>query len=175
MGRKGSKATENIYYIARIRAAEKNGTFSSREKAALQLGIERSRLARIELDKIEPYAEEVLIMSREYNAPYLCEDFCRNVCPIGNERVLGRHRKAVQVDSLERLSLQFLSSAQSIEDISRILINISKDGKITEEEYESFHNVLRAMDEISDNIRSIKAYIDSNPNLRARFDADLRI
>lgn len=64
MGRKASKATENIYYKARMCAAEKDGSFSSREKAAMQLGIERSRLARIELNKIEPYAEEVRIMAR---------------------------------------------------------------------------------------------------------------
>lgn len=175
MGRKASKATENIYYKARMCAAEKDGSFSSREKAAMQLGIERSRLARIELNKIEPYAEEVRIMAREYQAPYLCEDFCNNVCPIGMERLLGEKKAKIRPDSLERLSLQFLSSAQSIDDISKKLVNISKDGKVTEDEYESLHNVLQALDEISDNIRSIKAYIDANPNLRSRFHADLRI
>lgn len=69
MGRKASKATENIYYIARTKAAETNETYSSREKAAVKLGIERSRLARIELDHIEPYAEEVDIMATAYDAP----------------------------------------------------------------------------------------------------------
>ncbi len=175
MGRKASKATGNIYYIARIQAAEKNGIFTSREKAAVQLGIERSRLARIELDKIEPYAEEVLIMSKEYNAPYLCEDFCNNICPIGMERILGEAKKRVKTDSLERLSLRFLSSVQSIDDISRKLVDISKDGQVTEEEYENFHKVLNAMDELSENIKSIKAYIDSNPKLKSRFDPDLHV
>ncbi len=175
MGRKASKASGNIFYIARMQAAERNGTFTSREKAALQLGIERSRLARIELNKIEPYAEEVLIMSREYDAPYLCVDFCNNTCPIGMERALGKVRKIENHDSLERLSLRFLSSAQSIDDISKKLVNISKDGQITEEEYETFHKVLRAMDELSDDIKSIKAYISSHPVLRSRFDMDLHI
>ena len=73
MGRKASKATDNIYYMARCNAALSNDIFSSREKAAAKLGIERSRLARIELDKIEPYSEEVTIMAKEYNAPYLCD------------------------------------------------------------------------------------------------------
>ncbi len=175
MGRKASKATGNIYYIARIRAAEKNGVFSSREKAALQLGIERSRLARIELDKIEPYAEEVLIMAREYNAPYLCEDFCNNICPIGMDRVLGKSKKQVKQESLERLSLRFLNSVQSIDDISKKLVNISMDGQVTEEEYEGFHKVLQALNEVSENIKSIKAFINANEGLRSRFDADLHI
>ena len=175
MGRKASKAVGNIYYMARMQAAEHNGSYSSREKAALQLRIERSRLARIELDKIEPYAEELLIMSMAYNAPYLCLDFCNNTCPIGMERALGKNRKIISNDSLERLSLRFLSSVQSIDDISKKLVNISKDGKVTEEEYESFHMVLRAMDDLSENIRNIKAYINSNDTLRSRFDVDLHI
>ena len=175
MGRKASKATGNIYYIARIRAAEKNGVFSSREKAALQLGIERSRLARIELDKIAPYAEEVLIMAKEYNAPYLCKDYCNNICPIGIDLALGKNKKQIKHDSLERLSLRFLNSVQSIDDISRKLVNISMDGQVTEEEYENFHKVLRAMNEVSENIKSIKAFINSHEGLRSRFDADLHI
>lgn len=175
MGRKASKATGNIYYIARVQAAEKNGVFTSREKAALQLGIERSRLARIELDKIEPYAEEVLIMAREYNAPYLCEDYCNNICPIGMARILGNTKKKIRTDSLERLSLRFLSSVQSIDDISKKLVNISMDGQVTEEEYESFHKVLRSLNEVSENIKSIKAFINDHEELRSRFDADLHI
>ena len=91
------------------------------------------------------------------------------------EKLLGEKKAKIRTDSLERLSLQFLSSAQSIDDISKKLVNISKDGKVSEDEYESLHNVLQALDEISDNIRSIKAYIDANPNLRSRFHADLRI
>ena len=43
MGRKASKATDNIYYIARTEAAENNDIFSSREKAALKLGIDAFR------------------------------------------------------------------------------------------------------------------------------------
>ncbi len=41
MGRKASKATDNIYYMSRIKAASENDAYSSREKAAQKLGIER--------------------------------------------------------------------------------------------------------------------------------------
>ena len=62
-----------------------------------------------------------------------------------------------------------------IDDISRKLVNISMDGQVTEEEYENFHKVLRAMNEVSENIKSIKAFINSHEGLRSRFDADLHI
>ena len=175
MGRKASKATGNIYYVARNNAAKKNEIFSSREKAALQLGIERSRLARIELDKIEPYAEEVLIMAKEYDAPYLCSDFCKHICPIGIHQQNQTAKPLPKgADSLERLALRFLSSIQQVDDISNRLINISKDGIIEESEYESLHSVLQSMDELTANIQLIRDWINKSPKLRDRFRGDFK-
>ena len=54
MGKKATKAADNMYYLARCEAAETNADFSSREKAAELVGIDRTRLARIELDTIVP-------------------------------------------------------------------------------------------------------------------------
>ncbi len=174
MGRRASKATENIYYLARCKAAHENEAFTSREKAAAILGIERSRLARIELDKITPYSEEVVIMAKAYNAPYLYANYCDFTCPIG---ILQRKQKESpfmpKEESLERLALGFLSSSQRIDDISKSLVNISKDGQITENEFESFHEVLQAMAEISENIKAIKDWISSNPTLKKQFAKDL--
>jgi len=175
VGRKASKATDNIYYVARSNAAKKNGNFSSRERAALLLGIERSRLARIELDKIVPYSEEVLIMAREYDAPYLCADYCKHICPIG----IQQQSKSVKplpkdADTLERLALRFLSSIQQVDDISNRLINISKDGIVEESEYESLHSVLQSMDELTANIQLIRDWINNSPKLRDRFRGDFK-
>ena len=64
MGKKATKAADNMYYLARCEAAETNADFSSREKAAELVGIDRTRLARIELDTIVPYPEEVKAMPR---------------------------------------------------------------------------------------------------------------
>ena len=66
MGKKATKAADNMYYLARCEAAETNADFSSREKAAELVGIDRTRLARIELDTIVPYPEEVKAMAKAY-------------------------------------------------------------------------------------------------------------
>ncbi len=175
MGRAASKAKKNIYYLARMEAAGKEKAFSSRESASVRLGIERSRLARIELDKISPYPEEVLNMAIEYKAPYLCDDYCKNVCAIGMNRAMGKRPGDKKKESFERLTLRFVSSANSVEEVSRKLIDISKDGKVSREEYESFHKVLSSLNDLAVNIREIKAYIMSDPELKARFGADLMI
>ena len=47
MGKKATKAADNMYYLARCEAAKENPDFSSREKAAELVGIDRTRLARL--------------------------------------------------------------------------------------------------------------------------------
>lgn len=168
MGRKASKATENMYYIARMEAAKSNPSYTSREKAALKLGIERSRLARIELGQIEPYAEEVDIMSIAYSAPHLCTYYCNNICPIGI-RKLEEHFNTSESGSIERLVLKFLSSSQNMEDISKILVQITQDGKIDQQEISDLQSIFKAMDSVSKNIDSIKLWVMKNPQLRPYF------
>lgn len=49
--KKATKASDNRYYQARFSAAQKNTDFESREAASDVVGIDRTRLARIELGK----------------------------------------------------------------------------------------------------------------------------
>ena len=87
MGKKATKAADNMYYLARMEAASENEELTSREKAAELLSIDRTRLARIELDTITPYPEEVKSMAACYNTPELCNQYCARECPIGKDSV----------------------------------------------------------------------------------------
>ena len=86
MGKKATKAADNMYYLARSEAAVQNPDLSSREKAAELIGIDRTRLARIELDAIMPYPEEVRDMAKVYNTPELCNSYCARECPLGRNK-----------------------------------------------------------------------------------------
>ena len=61
MGKKATKAADNMYYLARCEAAKENPDFSSREKAAELVGIDRTRL--------------------------LCNSYCARECPMGRNNV----------------------------------------------------------------------------------------
>lgn len=171
MGRKASKATENIYYISRMKAAQTNPIYTSREKAATKLGIERSRLARIELGQIEPYAEEVDIMATAYGSPELCLDYCNNLCPIGMRR-LEQQISEAEPSSIERLVLRFLGSSQSMDAISKKLVEITQDGVIDASEIQDLQSVFKAMDSVSKNIDALKLWIMKNPQLKTHFNFD---
>ena len=62
--KKATKASDNRYYQARFSAAQKNADFESREAASDVVGIDRTRLARIELGNVTPYADEVVSMAK---------------------------------------------------------------------------------------------------------------
>lgn len=67
MAKYATKAKENIFTQARYNAAKFNDRLNSREGASEELGIDRSRLARIELGSKNPFPDEVLMMSDIYN------------------------------------------------------------------------------------------------------------
>ncbi|MBE5893777.1 MAG: helix-turn-helix domain-containing protein [Lachnospiraceae bacterium] len=157
MGKKATKAADNMYYLARCEAGEGNPELSSRESAAEVIGIDRTRLARIELDTISPYPEEVAAMAKAYNTPELCNSYCARECPIGRENV-----KEVTIDDLDRLTLKVLGSLKDIDDLRGSLIAVSEDGVITECEKPVFQNILDSLEKISLNAKALRLWAIKN-------------
>ncbi len=161
MGKKATKAADNMYYLARCEAAETNDDFSSREKAAEIIGIDRTRLARIELDTITPYPEEVEAMAEAYNMPELCNSFCARECPIGRNSV-----HEVTIDDFDRLALKVLGSLKDIDSLRASLIAISEDGVIEENEKPAFQEILDSLEKISTNAKALQLWAIKNIRLK---------
>ena len=165
MGKKATKAADNMYYLARCEAENNNPDFSSREKAAEIIGIDRTRLARIELDTIAPYPEEVKAMAEAYNTPELCNSYCARECPIGQNSV-----KEVTIDDFDRLALKVLGSLKDIDNLRSSLIAISEDGVITVNERTAFQDILDSLEKISINAKALHLWALKNIRLE---DSDL--
>lgn len=157
MGKKATKAADNMYYLARCEAAETNADFSSREKAAELVDIDRTRLARIELDTIVPYPEEVKAMAKAYNTPELCNSFCARECPLGRSSV-----SEVDIVDFDRLALKVLGSLKDIDTLRASLIAISEDGIISEDERPAFQDILDSLEKISTNAKALKLWAIKN-------------
>ena len=99
MGKHVTKAAGNVFAEARYQAATFNDRLFSREGASEELGIDRSRLARIELGSKNPFPDEVLMMADIYNAPELKSYYCKNMCP------LGKDFPDVKLEALDRISI----------------------------------------------------------------------
>lgn len=112
MSKFATKAAANMFCQARYEAAKSNERLSSREGAAEEIGIDRTRLARIELGSTIPYQEEVLLMADCYKAPELKGNYCREMCP------LGKNMPKIENAGLDRISLRMLSSLKKINEAS---------------------------------------------------------
>ncbi len=161
MGKKATKAADNMYYLARCEAANTNEDFSSREKAAEIVGIDRTRLARIELDTIAPYPEEVKAMAEAYNVPELGNSYCARECPLGRERV-----QEVTIVDFDRLALKVLGSLKDIDSLQASLISISEDGVVEDSERLAFEKILDSLEKISTNATALRLWAIKNIRLK---------
>ena len=123
-----TKAADNMFCQARYEAAKFNERLSSREGAAEELGVDRTRLARIELGSVTPYPEEVLLMADIYRAPELKGNYCREMCP------LGKGMPKIENQDIDRIALRALCSFRKINEAKELLLDITADGVITEDE-----------------------------------------
>ena len=153
MPKLATKAANNVFYKARIEAAKWNSSLKSREDTAEETGIDRTRLAYIELNTINPHPEEVLILSEAYNAPELCNHFCSRMCPLGMKTV-----NSVESAELEKTVLQLLSIFQTLPDIKTELINIAADGVIDTDERPMMEEIVKKLDNAADKIKALKIY-----------------
>ena len=145
--RKPTKAADNMYCVARKTAAEGNEQLNSREGASALTGIERTRLARIELGLIVPYPEEVRLMAEVYNAPELMPCYCSHDCQIGQcmRDLLPSDKPA----SLEQIAIRAAIALRNTEQIRNQLLDISADGEIDADERPQLQSVLGVFGEIS--------------------------
>ncbi len=157
MGKKATKAADNIFYIARYEAAKDNEAFASREGASDIVNIDRTRLANIELGNTSPYPDEVKSMAEAYNMPELCNSYCANQCPIGQGTI-----KEVKMDDFDRLSLKVLGSLKDIDALRMSLIAISEDGIIDISEQPEFNKILDSLEKIATNANALKLWAAKN-------------
>lgn len=118
MAKQPTKAANNVYCIARKKAAEFNSKFSSREGASEFLGISKDSLTDYELDfcKVVP-VDKVVIMAEAYNAPELLNHYCCNECPIGK-----RITPIIESENIDNLYKFAISVANTLDDS----VNIQK-------------------------------------------------
>ena len=157
MAGKATKAAHNAYYLARMEAAACNNKLKSRERASEIVGIERTRLARIEDSVLYPYPEEVLMMANEYNSPELNNYFCCEQCPIG-KHIAPR----IEVLEMDRVTIQILSSLENFDDVRKKLLDITADGIITKDEEPKLKFILDSLDKLSIEYQELKICVQKN-------------
>lgn len=154
MGRGSTKGNENVYFVARKRAAMYNERLYSREGAAELLGISVSTLADYELGntKVVP-VDKVVLMADLYNAPELKTGYCKHECPICSYLPV-----ATEAKDLEGITLRLMKrlDCDELNRIKKELVDITEDGIIDETEKPELKKILAFLDEVAESISELK-------------------
>jgi len=148
MARVSTKENKNIYQLTR------EGLKLSREAASELLeSIPPERIEKIENERSLPHPDEVLVMSDKYKQPSLCNYYCANQCPIGQEYV-----PEIKVKDLSQIVLEMLASLNALGKQKDRLIEITADGKISGDELEDFIFIQEELERISITVETLQLW-----------------
>ena len=148
MARKSTKENKTKYHLVR----EELGL--SREQASELLEtIPPERIERIENEKANPYPEEILLMAEKYKRPSLCNYYCSQQCPIGQQYV-----PEVEIKELSSIVLEMLASLNSVNKRKDRLIEIAADGKIDNDEIDDFIFIQEELERISITVETLQLW-----------------
>ena len=148
MARVSTKENKNIYQTTR------EGLKLTREAASdLLETIAPERIEKIENERTMPHPDEVLVMAQKYKQPSLCNYYCANQCPIGQQYV-----PEIKIKDLSQIVLEMLASLNSMSKQKERLIEITVDGKITGDELEDFIYIQEELERISIAVETLQLW-----------------
>ena len=148
MARSSTKENKNVYHKAR------ESLQLSREAASELLEtITPERIEKIENERSLPHPDDVLVMADKYKQPSLCNYYCANQCPIGQEYV-----PEVKIKDLSQIVLEMLASLNSLNKQRERLIEITVDGKISGDEIKDFIFIQEELERISIAVETLQLW-----------------
>ena len=148
MGRASTRENKNIYQTTR------EALHLTRETAGELLeSIPPERIEKIESERSLPHPDEVLTMAEKYKQPGLCNYYCANQCPIGQEYV-----PEVKIKDLSQIVLEMLASLNSMNRRKDRLIEITADGVISDDELEDFIRIREELERISIAVETLQLW-----------------
>lgn len=150
MGKQSTRENKNIYQLCR----EAQGL--TREKASehmVELSV--SRIEKIEYELQDPTPYDILQMASCYKRPELCNYYCSHECSIGN-----RYVPEIEISELSNIILETIASLNEINPLTSRLIQIARDGKITDDEIKGFAFISKKLDEVSLSIDSLNLWVE---------------
>lgn len=122
------KDTSNIYYRARMQAAQRNPLHASRERTACEIFVSQEALADYEAGRTVPPCDAVQKMIEAYGNPDLKAAHIRACCPLlpdyGGE----------QCSELARAALGWAVAFQSAQEIALQFAAVARDGRVSSDE-----------------------------------------
>ena len=148
MPKVSSKENKNAYFRRREELK------LTREQASELLEtIPPERIEKIENERVEPHPDEIKLMAEKYKAPELCNYYCSNQCPIGQQYV-----PEVKIQNLSQIVLSMVDSLNDVQDNQKRLIRITADGVIDDTEIDDFVDIQEKLEKISITVEALQLW-----------------
>ncbi len=152
MGRKSNKEDKSIFQEYREKLD------LTREKASELIGfISPAKLEKIENGKVSVQPEDVIAMAQCYKAPELCNYYCSQECPIGQQYV-----PEIKVKDLAQIAIETLNSLNRISKEKDRLLEIVEDGQVTPDEYKDFFEIKKTLEKIALSVDTLQIWVDKS-------------
>ena len=165
MARRSTKENKNIYQTTR-----ENLDLTREEASELLETVSPERIEKIENERSLPYPDEVLLMSDKYKQPMLCNYYCANQCPIGQQYV-----PEIKVKDLSQIVLETIASLNAMQTKKNRLIEITVDGQISGDELADFVYIQEELEKISVAVETLQLWcermLDTGAIDRAQYEA----
>ena len=94
-------------------------------------------------------------MAEKYKKSDLCNYYCANQCPIGQEYV-----PEIKIKDLSQIVLEMLASLNAMNKRKDRLIEITADGKISDDELEDFLYIQEELERISITVETLQLWAE---------------
>lgn len=157
MGRRPTKAANNPFCQARLRKAEFDERFYSKEFVSELLHISAGQLQDYELGitKCIP-PDNILRMADIYNAPELRNLYCREMCPLGSDV------PKLEIQDLDRITVKAMATLRKMASTKEALLEITEDGMVSEDERPELEKIIKNLDAVTTIAQSLKAWAEKN-------------
>ena len=155
MGKQSKRENKTIYQICREEAG-----LTRSEASEKMAAVSDSQKFEYEIQEPTPY--DIIQMADAYRRPDLCNYYCSHKCEIGH-----RYVPEVKVSDLSNIILETIASLNEINPLTTRLIQIARDGRISDDEIKDFALISKKLDEISLAIDSLNLWIDKTASEQA--------
>ena len=94
-------------------------------------------------------------MAQKYKSPELCNYYCSNQCPIGQQYV-----PEVKIQDLSQIVLKMVDSLNTVQDNQRRLISITADGIVDDSEIDDFVSIQEELEKISITVEALQLWTE---------------
>lgn len=160
MGKASIKKNKSLYQLAReelgLSRAEATMFIPNNSDYPGMAGVSEFRLEKIENNKVTVQPDDVVAIAKRYNKPELRNHYCCHECAIGKIDA----PEVTYSGSIHEILVDMAVVLKNVNHDKVRLMEILRDGKISEDEQEDFDKIYAELEEVSKTVEALQLWCE---------------